>query len=190
MIGGVVAGVLFAIFGMLVAAATAGMEALFLPLRMIGAMILGERALDPGFSFIAAGAAGVLLHIVMASIFGAVFGEVASRPFLARSTTALVIAGSVYGLVLWLGNYYVIAPLAGWAWLPNQTDPLTQFVGHTLFFGAVLAIYLDRVIAAPLRRIGARSGIPDCVQGAVAGPEARAHVDVESSVLGSERHRE
>lgn len=56
-IGGVIAGVVFPMFEMAMAAVQG--QSAFGPLRMIGAMTLGEQALDPSFSLLAAGAAGM-----------------------------------------------------------------------------------------------------------------------------------
>ena len=146
MIGGLIAGLIFAMFEMVVAALINGASAFFMPLRMIGAMVLGAEALDPGYSLITAGPAGVLVHVVLSALFGAVFGAaVAAVPSVARSTGALVAAAGLYGLLLWLVNFYVVAPVAGWDWFPNGTDEAVQFVAHVVCFGALLGFYLDRV---------------------------------------------
>ena len=134
LIGGLIAGLIFAMFEMVVAALINGASAFFMPLRMIGAMVLGAEALDPGYSLITAGPAGVLVHVVLSALFGAVFGAV----------VAAVAAAGLYGLLLWLVNFYVVAPVAGWDWFPNGTDEAVQFVAHVVCFGALLGFYLDR----------------------------------------------
>ena len=145
LIGGLIAGLIFAMFEMVVAALINGASAFFMPLRMIGAMVLGAEALDPGYSLITAGPAGVLVHVVLSALFGAVFGAVvAAVPAVARSTGALVAAAGLYGLLLWLVNFYVVAPAAGWDWFPNGTDEAVQVVAHVVCFGALLGFYLDR----------------------------------------------
>jgi hypothetical protein len=40
---------------------------------MIGGIALGEQALDPSFSLLVAGAAGVAVHMVLSIVYGAVF---------------------------------------------------------------------------------------------------------------------
>lgn len=57
-----------------------------------------------------------------------------------RGGTAFVVVASIFGLALWLINFYVIAPFA-FPWF-LQSSPLVQFVGHTFFFGSVLGYYL------------------------------------------------
>ena len=141
MIGGLVAGAVFALFEMVTAAILGGGDSFFMPLRMIGAMLLGAQALDPGYSLLAAAAAGLLVHGVLAALFGASFGlAISFAPVVTRSNGSLVVAAAVFGFMLWVVNFYVIAPLAGWDWFPNGTDPLVQVVAHTFFYGAVLVL--------------------------------------------------
>ncbi len=146
MVGGIVAGLVFAMFEMAMAALMNGTEAFFMPLRMIGAMVLGSEALDPGYALVTAALVGAVVHMVMSGAFGMVFGQIASMvPAIARSTGALVVAANVFGLLLWLVDFYVIAPAAGWDWFPNGTNEIVQFLAHTFFFGTVLGLYLARV---------------------------------------------
>jgi uncharacterized membrane protein YagU involved in acid resistance len=114
-----------------------GAEAFFMPLRMIGAIVLGPEALDPGYSLLAAGVAGVMVHMMLSIIYGVVFGEIAT---VLRGPAAFIGAGGILGLVLWLVNFYVIAPFA-FPWFLDLS-PLVQFIGHTFFFGMVLGYYL------------------------------------------------
>jgi hypothetical protein len=69
-------------------------------------------------------------------------GEVIGRHGVRQATTLLVWA-SAAGLGLWLVNFYVIAPIGGWTWFPEDTIPLRQFIAHTFFYGAVLGLYLN-----------------------------------------------
>jgi hypothetical protein len=144
---GLVAGILFAAFAMVTAWLTVG--TLWLPLRMIGAIGLGPAALDPGYPLVTAAAVGVVVHMVLSVAFGAVFGAVVGTvPVIARSGGRLLAAASAYGLVLWVVNLYVVSPVFGWSWFPEQTNALQQFVAHTFFFGTVLGFYLDRAHGA------------------------------------------
>ncbi len=136
-IAGVVAGLVFAAFEMTASALTMGTDAFFMPLRMIGAIALGPEALDPGYSLLTASVAGVVVHISLAIIYGLIFGEIAT---VLRGPAAFIGLGSLFGLVLWLVNFYLIAPIA-FAWF-QETSPVVQFVAHTFFFGAVLGWFL------------------------------------------------
>jgi hypothetical protein len=147
-VAGVVAGIVFAAFEMLATAVLMGPEAAAMPLRMIGAMVLGAAALEPGYSLATAAMTGVLVHLVLSVAFTAIFAAIAS-PMLAASglgTTSgsLAFAGIAFGIVLWLVNFYLIAPVAGWTWFPERTDPVVQFQAHALSFGCTAGWMLDR----------------------------------------------
>lgn len=144
-VGGIIAGIFFAMFEMTMAALQMGGEALFMPLRMIGGMVLGEQALSPQTSLVTAGGAGLVVHMMLSAAFGAGVALVAAYvPSLRAGTVPLVIWASVAGFALWVVNFYVIAPMAGWRWFPDGTDPIIQFVAHTFFYGSILGLYLDR----------------------------------------------
>jgi hypothetical protein len=136
-IGGIVAGIIFAAFEMIVSAAMMGPEAFFMPLRMIGAIALGPAALEPSYSLFGAGLAGLVVHVLLAVIYGGAFALVFGG---LRSATADVSIGAVYGFALWLLNFYVIAPIA-FPWFV-EANPIVQFIAHTFFFGAALGWYM------------------------------------------------
>jgi hypothetical protein len=146
LIGGIIAGIVFAAFEMIVAAILDGPDMFFMPLRMIGGIALGEQALDPGFSLAAAGVAGLVVHMVLSAVYGiGVAGVARYVPVLASSAAALITWASLAGLALWLVNFYVIAPITGWNWFPDGTNAVVQFIAHTFFYGTVLGIYLVAV---------------------------------------------
>jgi hypothetical protein len=134
--GGIIAGLVFAAFEMLASAFMMGAGAFFMPLRMIGAIALGPEALEPGYSLWTAGFAGVVVHLVLAIIYGLIFGAVAT---MLRGAAAVIGLGWIYGLALWLVNFYVIAPTT-FPWF-LEADPMVQFIAHTFFFGAVLGLW-------------------------------------------------
>ena len=143
-IGGIVAGIVFAMFEMVMAAILDGAGAFFMPLRMIGGIALGQQALDPGSSLLAAGATRLVVHMVLSMMYGVVVAGVARYvPALSASAVALVAWASVAGFGLWVVNFYVIAPIGGWNWFPDGTNAVIQFVAHTFFFGTVLGLYLN-----------------------------------------------
>ncbi|MGD9890205.1 MAG: hypothetical protein AB7R89_01810 [Dehalococcoidia bacterium] len=147
-VGGLIAGVVFAMAVMVMAAILQGsMSAFWMPLRMIGAIVLGQEALMPRYSLLEAGAVGAILHMMLSAMFGLVFALAAwAVPALARSAGLLILAASIYGLLLWLVNFQIIAPVAGWDWFPNRANQFWQgFVAHTFFFGTVLGMYLAAV---------------------------------------------
>jgi len=52
----------------------------------------------------------------------------------------LVASAALYGLALWLVNFYVVAPVA-FEWF-QDADTLVQFVAHTFLFGTLLGALL------------------------------------------------
>jgi hypothetical protein len=137
-IGGVLAGLIFPMYEM-AAAAILGMDP-FMPLRMIGGIALGSQALEPGFSLPVAGAAAMVVHMALSIAYGLAFAVIIAR--LVTSGALMVAAGAVYGTLLWLVNFYVMANIFGWTWFPQGTDPVVQFIGHAGFFGVPLGLYL------------------------------------------------
>jgi len=160
MAGGILAGIIFMAFEMMAAALTMGATAVFTPLRMVGAIVLGATALDS--ATVAATAAGAIVHLVLSAIFGAAFGlgvgsMVSATPPLLRSATSIIAVGTAYGFALWPINFYFIAPWAGWYWFPTQSNPVVQVVAHTVFFGAPLGTYVADRIAAKRARVPTRN---------------------------------
>lgn len=146
-IGGVIAGLIFPMFEMAMAAVQ-GQNPLG-PLRMIGGIALGEQALDPNFSILVAGAAAMVVHMMLSVVYGLAFGAAAALvPAIVSSIAAGALAGAALGTALWVVNFYLVAPIFGWTWFPQMTDPLVQFIAHAGFFGVPLGAY----VAWALRR--------------------------------------
>lgn len=152
-LGGFIGGIVFAMFEMIMAALLNGASAFWNPLRMIGATVLGKEALSPDYGLVTAALTGMVVHMMLSVLFGIVFGLVlAFVPSLARSAGLLIVAASLYGLLLWVVNFYVAAPVAGWNWFPDKSEPLVQFVAHTFFFGTVLGLVIERSVSSHLER--------------------------------------
>jgi hypothetical protein len=145
---GIVVALVFAAFEMVVAALQMGVDAAVMPLRMIGAMVLGPDALEPTYPLINAAAAGVAVHVVLSIVFTAIFAALAPSVLgafgLSAASSNLAVAGVAYGILLWLVNFYVIAPAAGWTWFPERTEPIVQVVAHAVFFGGLAGWMLGR----------------------------------------------
>lgn len=140
-VAGIIGGLIFAVFEILAAAVMMGPEAAFMPLRMIGGIALGAQALDPGYPLVTAAIAGVLIHMTLSIAFAIVFAAIVP----ATGTPAtLALLGIGFGIGLWIVNFFVIAPIAGWNWFPEQTNPIVQVLAHGLFFGWPVGWYLGR----------------------------------------------
>ena len=145
-VAGVIAGIVFAMFEMIMAVVTDGTGAFFMPLRLIGAIGLGKSALDPATSLLSAGGAGIVIHMVLSMMYG-VAVAVALRvvPSFARSSTSVLAVSSLAGFLLWVVNFQVLARALGWPWFPDGTNAAVQIVAHTVFFGSVLGLALVRL---------------------------------------------
>ena len=90
---------------------------------------------------------GTIVHVILSIVFTAVFAAIAP-PMLETtglgSTSGLAFFGIGFGIVLWLVNFYLIAPAAGWTWFPEQSDTVVQFLAHAFFFGGPAGWMLGR----------------------------------------------
>lgn len=143
-IGGIVAAIGMMMAEMILAAAM-GMDA-FMPPRMIGGIVLGKSAMDPGTPLMMAALAGILVHMILSMVYGVIFAWLTVNIHALQTTTTVIVGGLIYGLVLWVVNFYVIAPPAGWVWFPTMANPVQQIISHAIGFGLVLGIYFERVL--------------------------------------------
>lgn len=144
LVGGVIAGIVFAMFEMIMAVVLNGGDAFFMPLRMIGAIGVGKTALDPSTSLLTAGGAGLVIHMVLSMMYGVVVaGVIAKAGTLAQSSVSVVVVASAAGFGLWILNFFVLAGVFGWNWFPDSQNVAVQFVAHTVMFGTVLGLALN-----------------------------------------------
>ena len=153
LIGGIVAGISMMIVEMIIAALM-GMDA-FMPPRMIAGIALGKSAMDPSTPLMTAALSGMLLHIVLSIVYGVIFALVVANIRAVQAPAAVIVAGAVYGLLLWLINFYIIAPPAGWVWFPTMANPVQQVISHVIGFGLVLGVYFGRAVTFRHHGIGA-----------------------------------
>jgi uncharacterized membrane protein YagU involved in acid resistance len=127
-VGGVLAGLVFAGVTMWFAHSTGGKPEL--PLRMISTVVKGDAAMAAGTTSRALGAA---VHLLLSALFG--IGFALAVP-LFRTNGTVALAGTVYGLLLYVVNFLVVAPLAFTTFrMANQPF---EVVAH-LAFGTLLA---------------------------------------------------
>lgn len=138
--GGLIAAVAM-MLGEMVITLVMGMDIL-MPPRMMAGILLGPGALDPAqVDVMSAMLAGMMVHLVLSMIYGIILATVvAAVP--ALGTIGSILLGLVFGLALWVVNFYIIAPAAGWSWFPQDTDPLVQSSLHAVTFGTALGWYV------------------------------------------------
>jgi hypothetical protein len=106
-------------------------------LRQSAAIALG-RSVMPASSTLSVVIVGLIVHVSLAALYGAIFA-VAARyiTFLQRE---LMIATMVFGLGIWVLNFYVFSPLL-FPWFDDSPD-IVQFIAHTVFYGMPLGLIL------------------------------------------------
>lgn len=141
-IAGLLGGVVFIFFEMLVAKST-GSGALS-PLRLISAIIFGQNALPPAPAVgkVTVIATSFALHFVLSAVYGGVFGAFTGLVGVLRDNRWVLLAAALFfGLALWLVNFYVLANLF-FPWFTNA-NPLVQFFAHVLFYGGALWLLVE-----------------------------------------------
>jgi hypothetical protein len=126
LLAGLVGGFVLAVFRITMALGAGGDA--WHPLEMAAAPVLGERALVPGFDP-AAFVLGMILHFAIAAAWGGVFGFF----FHGLAARGTVIAGPLFGLVVWFTMLYVVLPLAGLSELATAVPIRDAIVAHVLF---------------------------------------------------------
>lgn len=123
----------------MIVAALMGMG-LFAPLRMISAIVLGEQALEPSYSLGAAAIVGVMAHMILSALYRLLYGLAVSAWSPLRPRAWLVLVATLYGLLLRVVIFCVIAAIA-FPWF-GMADPVAQFIAHAFFFGTAVGVLL------------------------------------------------
>lgn len=127
---GVIGGAVIAIF-MLAVSIVKGQD-VWSGMKMAGAPFLGERAMLPGFD-LGAVLVGVLSHFAVSIVWGVLFGIL----FHGLGKPATVAVGAIYGIVVWLGMFYVVLPLFGLSEIARSAPVGMAVLEHVLFGLAV-----------------------------------------------------
>jgi uncharacterized membrane protein YagU involved in acid resistance len=145
-IGGVIAGITFVLAEMIGSAVVAG-NPFIMPLKAMASVPIGTP--PPEIPTGTAIPVGLIFHMLLSIVLGIIFALIVTNVAALRSSpTVLVIAASVYGIIVWLVNFYILAPLIGRPWF-TEIPPVPQFVYHTFFFGTVLGLYLAWALPRP-----------------------------------------
>jgi hypothetical protein len=128
-VGGVIAGGVFLIVNMWFA--TSMNDPAKMPLLMMATIVQGKDAIMDGAASVGV---GLLVHGVLSVGFGAAFSLLAVRR---RTNGSLALAGTCYGIALYLVNFTVFAP-AVFTVFDDANQPF-EFVTHVVF-GLLLAL--------------------------------------------------
>lgn len=140
---GFLAGIVFIVFEVVVAVIMGSSP--FGPPQMMGAILLGEGSLETLATPAFVAVAGLALHFLLSALYGGAFGAIVQmvRP-LGNNRLLLVAAAAVFGILLWVVNFYLISPVA-FPWFA-MADPVVQFLAHAFFYGAVLGLLLAALL--------------------------------------------
>jgi hypothetical protein len=141
-VAGIIAGAVMSAIMLGVTAASGG--DIWQAMKGAGTPFLGERAHQPGFDGTAV-AVGVGSHFLVSIGWGMLFGAICYG--LSRGAT--VVMGLFWGLVVWLGMYYVVLPLVGMGAMPKQVPIVRAILTHLLFglaLGLAFAPFQRRVL--------------------------------------------
>jgi hypothetical protein len=103
-------------------------------MKMAAMPFLGERATQPGFD-LGPVALGLLSHFAVSAIWGLLFGVL----FYGLSKGATVAVGALWGVVVWIGMYYVVLPVVGLASLARSV-PIGMAVANHVLFGVLVGL--------------------------------------------------
>lgn len=133
---GAIAGAVLTAF-MFVMALVKGLDPWQTSLKGAGAPFLGDAAMQPGFDLVPV-LVGTLCHFAVSIGWGLLFGVIVygwTRPM-------TMLAGAAWGIVVWLGMFYVVLPLVGQGEMTSQAKIGTAILYHVLFGIALGAGFL------------------------------------------------
>jgi hypothetical protein len=126
----------------------------WLVLKGAAAPFIGQRAMRPGFDPFAV-FTGLAAHFTVSMIWGVLFALLVFG--LSRGST--ILAGVLWGFVVWIGMFYVVLPLVGLGAMPKQVPVGAAIFQHVIFGLAVAAGFLPFQRRQPFsqRRVTARN---------------------------------
>lgn len=133
---GIVAGLVFMIMEMLMVWMFMG-QSPWGPPRMIAAIAMGKEVLPPPATFsFGIVMVGTLVHMALAVLYGLVLGPIVHR----MGTGAALATGAVFGLVLYVVNFYLVAPMM-FPWFTEARNWI-QITVHLTFGLVAAAVYI------------------------------------------------
>ena len=151
--GGTVAGILggLAVIGFTAIADYARGRDLWAGLKLAAYPFLRDRAMAPGFE-VGALLQGITAHLGVSVIWGVLFGLFAYG----MSRSATVSFGVIWGILVWIGMFYFVLPLASSSML-TRGMPAAIAVGQHLVFGLFTGLgFLPYQRTIPRRPVWAR----------------------------------
>lgn len=123
---GLFAGLVLSLF--LLGTALAAGGSVWRVLAAPSAPVLGERALQDGFDFVAV-VLGVAIHFAIAALWGGLFGLL----FRGLGRFATVAGGAVYGIGVWVVMFFLVLPLFELGTITSGVPMSVAVLEHVLF---------------------------------------------------------
>ena len=134
-IAGVTAGIFLTLMMTLMSAA--GGKDIWYGIKGAAAPFFGDRAMQPGFDVLPV-VIGLVSHLVISAGWGALFAT-----FIEGANRAItMIAGVLWGFVVWIGMYYFVLPMVGLSSMQNDAPVGRAIAFHLIFSIALTAAYL------------------------------------------------
>lgn len=109
------------------------------PFRLAASIVLGERAMAAGAPASTTVPVGLAVHVAIGLAWGTALGLVLMASRGRWAAGGLVTLAMVFGSVIWLLDFYVLAPLF-WPWL-HPLSSVRLFIGHVFLFGLPLGLW-------------------------------------------------
>ncbi len=136
---GLIAGLVFLILEM-VLVATVGGGTPWAPPRMIAAIVMGDGVLPPPADFNPVIVLiGFIVHFVLSVVLALIFAAIVTGRGLTLATT--VIAGIVFGLIIYGINFYLMTELFPWFAMARNW---ISVLAHAVFGGVLGWVYFNR----------------------------------------------
>ena len=151
-LGGAIAGLAGGLAMMVSGALIAGSMGrdMWLEARQISTVFYGSEALTAPGMLNAPVIVGTIVHFLIAAALGALFGIVSRRVLLLPSDFgAPVLAGLIYGMLVWMVAYFIILPFTDPALLDTYAP---SFIVQNLVFGIVTGLVYARLRPSPYTR--------------------------------------
>jgi hypothetical protein len=127
--GGLLGGVVMAAFS--VSLALARGHGMWMPVKLIGGIVLGPGAVNNPSSFsLSPILTGLAVHVAVSVLLGSLFALLAS--WLRLPPVTLVLYGMVYALVIWFVALFFVLPMV-YPLFANNTNPALFALSHILY---------------------------------------------------------
>ncbi|MET0591989.1 MAG: hypothetical protein ABW133_04770 [Polyangiaceae bacterium] len=132
---GITAGVVLTLI-MTVMSAAAGKDVWY-GIKGAAAPFMRERAMSPGFDLPAV-ILGFGTHLVVSAVWGILFAIV----FYGFDRMAKIVGGVLWGIVVWLGMYYLVLPAVGLSSMQSDAPVSRAIMFHLIFSVIMTAAYM------------------------------------------------